>query len=327
MNLLAQKERSLSGITPYQPALQDEWDRCIDAARNGAFWFRRAYLDYHSERFHDASFLFRNRKGNVIAVLPAHCEGNELRSHGGLPFAGLIVAYSCSLEDIETIFSLLAERMRSHGWTRLIYAAPPYPYASQPHDETLYVLEKLGARRLPGKLTAMIHLRGKNMADFFSRHRRSAVRSASNRHPYVFTEEKNLALVWPELERFLERRHGSRPVHSLEEITRLQEAFPESIRLLVARRDGRLAGGQLFYLFDNVLRCQYVFRTESSSNDYLFLRLDLEACQMPGWQRDWLDLGTSINPATGLLNNALYRNKEYCGARGICLHTWQWDID
>ena len=44
----------------------------MKVSKNGTFLFLRAYMDYHSDRFHDHSLMFHNEKGKLIAVLPAN---------------------------------------------------------------------------------------------------------------------------------------------------------------------------------------------------------------------------------------------------------------
>ena len=58
-------------IERYTPALAREWDDFIGRSRNGTFLLRRGYMDYHSDRFVDCSWVVR-RRGGIRAVLPAN---------------------------------------------------------------------------------------------------------------------------------------------------------------------------------------------------------------------------------------------------------------
>ena len=59
-------------ICRYTQDKHSEWDDFVKVSKNGTFLFLRAYMDYHSDRFHDHSLMFHNEKGKLIAVLPAN---------------------------------------------------------------------------------------------------------------------------------------------------------------------------------------------------------------------------------------------------------------
>jgi len=313
-------------VEVYEPGLAAEWDGLVVAAKNGGFWYQRGYLDYHEGRFEDASMVFRREGGEVVAVLPAHVDGDALCSHDGLPFAGLVMSRCCRLGEVEAIFQRIGEKMRGLGLRRLVLKPGPYPYVGFPSDEPQYVMQKLGGRCVDVRMTSMVRLDGAGEALLLSVGRRKKVRRARRLYPYRFEEEADLASVWPELEAFQWRRFGRKPVHRAEEIVRLKAAFPDNIRMLVARDGDRLVGGQLFYLFDEVVRAQYYFRVEDNGQDFLSVRLDMEGSCFEGWRRGWLDLGTSMDPESGGLNAGLYCNKEYAGARAVCFGIWEWEL-
>ena len=51
-------------IEAYTPALKGAtWDELVQASRNGVFLHLRDYMDYHSDRFTDASLIARDAKG------------------------------------------------------------------------------------------------------------------------------------------------------------------------------------------------------------------------------------------------------------------------
>ena len=105
-------------MTRYTPALKAEWDAAVEASRNGTFLFRRDYLEYHADRFPDVTNLFF-LKGKVIALLPAHRQGDMLCSHAGLTYGGLILSPSATAERVLALFDLMAEELPRDGITRL----------------------------------------------------------------------------------------------------------------------------------------------------------------------------------------------------------------
>ena len=60
-------------VTPYRPEQAADWDAFVERSPNGLMLFRRGYMDYHADRFTDAS-LWLSEDGRPVAVLPASRE-------------------------------------------------------------------------------------------------------------------------------------------------------------------------------------------------------------------------------------------------------------
>ena len=76
-------------IIHYTDKYKSLWDEFVQKSKNGIFMFFRDYMDYHSYRFEDKSLLFfENNK--LIALLPANRNQEDLVSHGGLTFGGIV---------------------------------------------------------------------------------------------------------------------------------------------------------------------------------------------------------------------------------------------
>ena len=78
-------------IEIYNSLHKELWDTFIDNSKNGHFFFKRNYLEYHSHRFKDISLLIFNNKNLLISVLPANIKDQTLFSHEGITFGGFIV--------------------------------------------------------------------------------------------------------------------------------------------------------------------------------------------------------------------------------------------
>ena len=80
-------------IQPYNAPLKEEWDCFVKNSRNSTLLHLRDYMDYHSERFKDASLLFFDEKGRLLSVLPAcvsNVQSNVIISHQGLTYGVLL---------------------------------------------------------------------------------------------------------------------------------------------------------------------------------------------------------------------------------------------
>src|SRR3546814_8817995 len=65
------------------------WNALNRHAGNGHFMFDRGFMDYHADRFSDASLMVVE-DGTPIALLPANVADAEAWSHQGLTFDGLV---------------------------------------------------------------------------------------------------------------------------------------------------------------------------------------------------------------------------------------------
>ena len=66
------------------------WDGFVGRSKNGVFLFRRDYMEYHADRFADASLMFTGEGGQLVALLPASASGGVVTSHAGLTFGGVV---------------------------------------------------------------------------------------------------------------------------------------------------------------------------------------------------------------------------------------------
>src|SRR5688500_7397432 len=96
-------------VRRYEAADRARWDQVVRTARNSHFMFERGYLEYHADRYSDASLLFET-SGRLVAVLPAHqfreSATGELvvAAHDGLSFSGFVVSPSMHQGRMDSVF-------------------------------------------------------------------------------------------------------------------------------------------------------------------------------------------------------------------------------
>lgn len=305
-------------LTRFGEAERRRWDDLVGEARNAHFFFRRDYLDYHGDRFEDHSLMLWRGK-HLWAVLPAHRDGDALVSHAGLSFGGLVVAPVTRYADVVAFFDLLGEHMRGSGMVRLNYRRVPLPYWRAPGEEDLLELSRRGARRTDVKVGAAVAPVGPIAIGRTCRQEINRARGAG-----LEVRPDTIEDAWPLVIEMLERRHGARPVHSLEEICLLRDRFPDNIvaRSIFSGAD-RLATNVLF-ISRSAIKIQYFgYRSESSrwGASELLDQTVIEEARREGL---WLDLGTSMDPGTGELQAQLHASKEGCGARMFLCETYEW---
>lgn len=60
-------------LTRYTSDLCQDWNDLISQSRNGNFLFDRSYMDYHTDRFTDRSYLI-HKKHRLVGAIPGNRE-------------------------------------------------------------------------------------------------------------------------------------------------------------------------------------------------------------------------------------------------------------
>ena len=305
------------GAIRFVPRLTDEWNKCVDASTNGTFLFKRPYMDYHKDRFYDCSLLFVKR-GKPIGLLPANICGDEVYSHQGLTYGGLVYGPKVYVEDVGEMLRLLILYYRNELGVKVIHYKPvPDDYLLQPASEPLFCLSQMGAQLERRQLASVVNLRHRiPYSELRRRHLAKAKRSQL--HLAWGEIEADWTDFWQVLTDILWERHKSRPVHSLSEIMLLHSRFPSEIRLLTIRQGDVLLGGTVLYITPRVIHTQYIAASdrgcELGALEMLFDSLMHSALSQ---EHDYLDFGTSHH-SDGSLNEGLCFQKQGLGGRGIC---------
>lgn len=295
----------------YEPALREQWDALVRRARARHFLFERAYIDYHSDRFEDASLLVA-RKGAPLAALPASRHGDEVRSHGGLTFGGLLGGDDLTTARAVEAVACALEAWRARGVRRVVWKPVPHIYHLLPAEEELYALAVHGARLVAREVSCA--LPGGGGAPY-SDERRRAVRKGTSHGLVVGRSDAFEEFIAMERD-VLAARHGVEPVHTAEELRLLADRFPEQIKLYEAREAGELVAGVVVYETPAVAHAQYIGASDAGralrAGDAVVHHLLTEAYA----GKPWFDFGIS-NERDGSLNAGLARNKEGFGARAV----------
>ena len=288
------------------------WDRFVQESRNGTFLHMRPYLDYHADRFPDASLMLYIR-GRLVALLPATVSEGVLYSHRGLTYGGLIVGRDFHAKDAIPVFKAIAARALEQGLTRFIYKPVPHIYHRMPAEEDLYAITRLGAHLVRRDLSTSLLMSDRYS---YSKGRKAAVakvlrstldvRVSADYQSFMAIEARHLA-----------EKHGVVPVHSAEEIELLCDRFPANIRLVGAFDGQVMLGGVLTYMTDTVCHAQYIGATaEGKRLNVLDSCIHMILNSLPSCVR-WFDFGISTTDCGRSLDESLIGNKESWGGRSI----------
>ena len=320
----APEQRSSSDVVfrPYKEGDRDLWNRFVDGSKNGTFLHRRDFMEYHADRFHDASLMVFTGDERLLAVLPCHREGDRLVSHGGLTYGGVVTDEKMTGGRMVTLFEQLRVYMLDQGVRHVSYKAIPHIYHRLPAEEDLYALFRVGARLHRRDLLTVVKIAH---APRFRAGRRDGIRKARRARLEV-RESRDLRGFWALLEEQLLARHGVVPVHSLEEIQALAERFPDCVRQHGIYEEGALLCGCTMFVSAQVAHVQYI---ANGQRGRMLGALDLlfdELIHRTYAAFRYFDFGSSTLDQGRGLNEGLAFQKEGFGGRSVAHDFYEWDL-
>jgi hypothetical protein len=308
--------------TRYSEGQKSVWNDFVHAAKNGTFLFLRDYMDYHADRFPDCSLMFKNERGHLLAVLPAHYDAEQRRvgSHGGLTFGGFVLSPRITAEEVIALFQTAKEWMQSNLDAETWFYKPvPYIYSTLPAQEDLYALFLQDAQLTERRLSSVVEM--DHCPAFRTTRKQGCARAL--KAGITIEESDDLPIFWGMLDTLLEEKYATHPVHTLSEIQLLKERFPQQIRLFLAKQNEHVVGGTLIYEYRQVAHCQYIASTSEGRStgalDMLFTHLLHERFL----SKRYFDFGTSVEQGGRVLNGGLIFQKEGFGGRGVVYDTYE----
>lgn len=261
--------------------------------------------------------MLRNASDEIISVFPAALDPEDqevIVSHPGITYGGLLHGRGMYGEDALIALRDICAYYGDRGFTRLKYKAVPHIYHQIPVDDDLYALFRLGACRYRCDLSATIDLR----ADFQVSERRVRGLKKALKHGLEIVEGKDhIEGIWRVLTENLARKHGVRPVHSLDEMRKLKELFPNNIRLVAGIHAGQVLAGLVLFITTTTVHAQYIASSEAGQSigalDATF-RFAIDQAREQGFR--YFDFGNSTEQGGATLNSGLYQFKREFGAGG-----------
>lgn len=307
-------------VVSYTPEWKSRWDEFVASSTNATFLHLRDYMEYHADRFTDASRLVIDSNNRIVALFPANAEGTTVCSHRGLTYGGLLVGprhfdTSALLEAWQAITA----NLRANGFDTLIYKPVPAIYCSYPSDDDIYALFRSGAT-LTGCMTASVVPLSQPLLLNQCERRQLA---KAQKLDITVNEATDFAPYWTLLQEVLAERHDATPVHTLDEITRLKALFPENIRLFTASSpEGELLGGILVYYTGRVAHSQYIAISPEGRQQGAFAAIFSHIVENHCREVSYFDFGTSCLDGGKILNAPLNTHKYHMGGRSAAYTTW-----
>lgn len=305
-------------IKLYTPNDKQTWDKFVRESKNGTFLFYRDFIEYHGERFKDYSLMFYI-DNVLVALMPGHIADKIYYSHQGLTYGGLIMSTETTSSQVLKIFEHLTVTFRHQGISKIIYKSIPHIYHKQPAEEDLYALFRYNAVLSARSISSTVRIDNRLK---YSDSRKNGLKKAMKNDLRVGLST-DLESFWSILSQNLKDRYGKAPVHSLEEISYLQEKFPENIHLFAAwDSKGTMLGGCLVFEMEEIVHAQYTAATEEGKTKGTIDLIIDYLIDTKYKNKTYFDYGISTDNQGLYLNESLIYQKEGFGARGIVYDTY-----
>jgi len=302
-------------ISPYQPGDAAEWDRCVRDSEGACLLFQRGYMEYHADRFADASLTAR-LDGRLIGVFPASSGKDGVFSHGGLTFGGWQFALGSPAEIRRQVHAETLARYRHDGNAKLIIRALPGFFHDCGGAEEWWRPGLTGERALTG---AAVDL---SAPEKLGIKRRPCAVKALNTHEFAASSAEEF---WPLLEEVLLARHGVAPTHSLSEMLLLQGRFPGQILTFKASQDQRILAGVMLFVSRDVAHVQYMATSLAGRASHALDGLLVWLMRAHVGRLRWFSMGTS-NEKDGRINQGLLDYKLSFGAKPFAHDIREYDL-
>jgi hypothetical protein len=227
-------------------------------------------MEYHSDQFEDYSLLIYD-EGKLVSVLPANRVGDAIYSHQGLTYGGLVFQKNIKLGNTIPIFQEILLYLNENQIEKLNLKLIPSIYCDGFSEEIEYSLFLLKAKLTKRDCLSVLDL---TKPFFISKTRKESIRRGI-KNDLIIKEELNFELFWKEiLIPNLDKKHNAKPVHSAEEMIKLQKLFPDNIRHFNVYKEGNIVAGTTIFVSENVAHPQYISgniqKNELGSLDYLY---------------------------------------------------------
>ena len=315
-------------ITKYNDILFDEWEKFISDSNNGTIFQKQAFLKYHINRkFVDGSLVIKN-KSTIVAVVPAAIKKNILYSHPGSSYGGIVLSHSLDFKMIHDILKVIDEYCIAQKYKALFLINSPSIYQKKSDQSLDYLLQWNGFKQTELYISHAVDMsKTSDILSLLTKRKRRYINNNQELNSLTFEEEAYLDEFYDILIAS-KKKYNTTPTHSLDELIKLKDMFPQQIKLLVTRNENKIIGGSLiFFTNDNVALVFYNTILEQYRESQIAM-LQLYKCMEIAKKHNfqWIDFGVSHtpeqeNPLTPKFS--LIHFKEQFNAKGVLRIAYQ----
>lgn len=229
-------------------------------------------MEYHKDRFEDFSLLIF-KKNKLISLIPANKSENEVFSHQGLTFGGILLPLDIASETVFEIMDSVLDYLKQSKIKSFTVKMIPEIYFKRPANELKYYLLKHNAKIESNHMVLAVDY-GKP----FTIHKTKLKHYRNNKYDFKIEESHEFESFWNSvLIPRLKSKHKVSPVHTLQEIQFLSSNFQKQIKQFNIYLEDEILAGITVFENETTVKSQYGATTEKGEKtralDYLFLHL------------------------------------------------------
>lgn len=309
-------------IVKYNTNYFSIWNDFVSVSKNATFLFHRDFMEYHQDRFEDYSLLIYN-EDILVALLPANIKDGIVYSHQGLSYGGFILPDKIVFSTVLNAFYSVLKCLSDSNINKLIIKQLPKIYFNKPSDELEYFMFILKANLFRRDVSMVIDLEKEIR---YSKLRKREINRAKREH-LKFEELEDFSLFWNKiLKPNLQEKYDILPVHTLNEITKLKEKFPNHIKQFNVFDGDEILAGCTVFETESVAHIQYISTNKAIKKgalDYLIHQLITKVYA----EKKYVDFGISNENEGKQINSGLLQWKQSFGASPIVHDFYEVDVE
>jgi hypothetical protein len=310
----------------YNGSLEGEWDTFIEQnKRNATFLHSRQFFKHNPLNDEDDASLMFYKKNKLKGVLPATLYKKDeqviFHSHPRSTYGGFVVENAAGVEEAMEMVNATVDFAKQNNVNEIIIRNPFRVFHQVPTDETDYAMWFYGfilkSRELECavKLDEHALLRYENGAKY---NIKKALKTVE------VMETKDFEGFWQMLTNNLLEKHGSKPVHTLEQFRILVNLTgADKVKLMGGFMEEKMVCGVLLFVCaPMVLHAQYI-ASDDNYQEIRPLNAVIDFIIKWGYENEfsYFNLGTANEDAGRKINYGLFHFKEGFGGRGILRET------
>lgn len=318
-------------VAKYRENKKDEWNEFVANSNNGTIFHNLDFLSYHGDKFsknnHHLMFYYEGQ--NLIGVMPLAIFEEEdklvAKSPYGGSFGGIVVNDHFKFRYSEELIDSMVKFFRDNNFGEIYITPPPLIYSKMPNCYIEFNLLKSGFEIINREITSVIKQDcfDSDPFDIFEKRARTAVKKARKEGVHVSESSEDYNAFYKILKE-TKARHNAEPTHTLQELKKISDILPNSIKLDIAYVNEEPAAGILYFICNSqVVLTFYICHKTAYSK---FYPVNLLIYHGIVWAKKnkfkYLDLGTTTQDM--IPNHDLLMFKESFGSVGYFRDTFKW---
>lgn len=313
-------------IVEYQDEFKSKWDDFVmNHSVNGTFLQTKRFLDYHGERFADASLVIYKGNDTVVAVVPAcaiMAEGKKVfNAHCGSTFGGIVMGdLFYDIEHVDAVMAALETYLIEKGYQE-IRMKPASDIFTKQSGNLLYYFWFQRGYTAYDELSCYIDFEQYKediVSNLTAGRRRDYKYSLKNDFEFRRLEGREQIAVFYEILCDNLQKFDAKPVHSLDEMLDFKESRLTDIVEFygVYKQEQMVAGSMVFLFGSRVFHTQYLAANQSCLKMFPMNFLDvnlIRTARERGFR--YFSFGTSTEEHGTILNKRLAVFKESFGTQ------------